>query len=77
MRDVVAERAVFSVEGQIGIPTDTASQIAAASSGINTSAKFAGKLVKDTTNNRLVIARGSAATDPWDVVDGSASVTPS
>ncbi|MFD1809270.1 hypothetical protein ACFSHQ_17945 [Gemmobacter lanyuensis] len=74
--DFVAVRAVFAVEGQIGIPTDTASQIAAAAAGINTSAKFAGKLVKDATNNRLMIARGASATDSWDVVDGSATVTP-
>lgn len=53
---------------------DTA--IAAVGDAINTTDKVQGKVVYDTTNNRLMVADGSAAADPWYVVDGSASVTP-
>lgn len=56
--------------------TAVAASIAAVGNAINTTGKFAGLIVRDTTNNRLMVARGSAAADPWDVVDGSASVTP-
>lgn len=63
-----------------GAPTTreaAAADIAAIGNAVNTAGKFAGLLVWDTTNNRMMRARGSAAADPWDVVDGSASVTPS
>lgn len=55
----------------------TAAAIAAAANAINTSGKVAGKLLLDTTNHKLYTARGANATDPWDLADGSASVTPS
>lgn len=55
----------------------TAAQIASLSSDINTIAKFLGKLVWDTTNNRMLRTNGSTASSPWYVVDGSGSVTPS
>lgn len=58
-------------------PTDSADNIAALANAINTTGKYAGKQVWDTTNNRMMRARGGAAADPWDVIDGSASVTPS
>lgn len=53
-----------------------AAAIAAVGDAINTTDKAQGKVVYDTTNNRLMVADGSAAADPWYVVDGSASVTP-
>jgi hypothetical protein len=53
---------------------DTA--IAAVGDVINTADKVQGKVVYDTTNNRLMVASGSAAAAPWYVADGSASVTP-
>ena len=53
-----------------------AAAIAAVGDAINTADKVQGKVVYDTTNNRLMVADGSAAADPWYVVDGSASVTP-
>lgn len=53
-----------------------ASSFSAASSSLNTNGKFAGRQVWDTTNNRMMRARGVGATDPWDVIDGSASVIP-
>jgi hypothetical protein len=57
--------------------TDTAANIAAVGNARNTTGKFAGLLVWDTTNTRLMRASGPLAADPWVVVDGSASVTPS
>lgn len=57
--------------------TETAVNIASAVAVINTSQKVAGKLIWDTTNTRLMRASGPLAADPWVVVDGSASVTPS
>lgn len=57
--------------------TETAANIAAVGNAINTTGKYIGKAVYDTTNNRLMIASGTAAASPWYVADGSASVTPS
>lgn len=54
----------------------TAANLASATSNVNTIEKYAGKLVRETTNNRLYMARGANATDPWDLADGSSSVTP-
>ena len=67
--------AVVDLQERFG--TAMAAEIADATDAINTSGKRAGKLVRETTNNRLMMARGGDATDPWDVADGSASVTPS
>jgi hypothetical protein len=64
----------------VGEPATTAvaaTAIAAVGNAINTTGKYAGRQVWDTTNNRMMRARGTAAADPWDVIDGSASVTPS
>jgi hypothetical protein len=55
----------------------TAAAIAAVGNAINTTGKFGGKLVWDSTNNRLLRTQGGAAADPWYVADGSATVTPS
>jgi hypothetical protein len=53
-----------------------AADIADIANVINTANKVQGKVVYDTTNNRLMVADGSDAVDNWYVVDGSASVTP-
>jgi len=53
-----------------------ATAIAAIGDAINTTDKAQGKVVYDTTNNRLMVASGAAAADAWYVADGSASVTP-
>lgn len=47
-----------------------------ATSALNAANKYAGLSVFDSTNNRLMVASGGAATSPWYVSDGSASVTP-
>jgi hypothetical protein len=54
----------------------TAANLGSAAASINTVEKYAGKLARDTTNNRLYVARGAGSTDPWDLADGSASITP-
>jgi len=64
-------------ERQAELATATATNIADASHSINTAGKYTGKIIRDTTNNRLLFSIGSAATSRWDVADGSASVTPS
>lgn len=55
---------------------DTAANIASATSAINTVNKFNGKKVWDTTNKRLMRSSGSAPTSPWNVMDGSGTITP-
>lgn len=57
-------------------PSDTAANIAAKASTINTAGKFTGLFVWDATNNRLMRSSGSTDISAWYVVDGSASVTP-
>lgn len=57
--------------------TASAASIAAVGNAINTTNKYAGRVVFDTTNTRLMVASGSAAAAAWYVADGSASVTPS
>jgi hypothetical protein len=53
-----------------------AASIAAAANAINTTGKVTGKVVYDTTNNRLMVSSGSAAASPWYIADGSGSVVP-
>jgi len=53
-----------------------AADIAAVANAINTTGKFQGKLVWDSTNNRMMRASGSSAASAWYVIDGSTSVTP-
>jgi hypothetical protein len=53
-----------------------ASAIAAVANAINTTSKVTGKVVYDTTNNRLMVSSGSAAASPWYIADGSGSVVP-
>lgn len=57
--------------------TATATQLGAIAASVNTNGKFAGKLVWDTTNNRMLRSSGGAATSHWHVVDGSSSIIPS
>jgi hypothetical protein len=57
-------------------PVASATDIAAVGATINTAGKFVGRLVWDSTNNRMLRASGTAAAYPWLVVDVSATVTP-
>jgi len=58
------------------IQTATAAAIIAIANAINTTNKVAGKVVYDTTNNRIMIASGAVNSSPWYVADGSTFVTP-
>lgn len=57
-------------------PEATAAQLSSISSTINTINKVAGREVRDTTNNRKMMAAGSSPTSLWWVIDGSSSITP-
>lgn len=63
--------------GGFRAPQATSTEIASSSSDINQKNKYAGKIIFDSTNIRLMVAAGGAATSPWRVCDNSASVTPS
>ena len=65
-----------STWGVLNTPTALASDIATATAGINATGKYTGLMVWDITNKRLLRASGGTAGAAWDVVDGSASVTP-
>lgn len=65
-----------TLTGGLVLPSATAASIAAIGNAINTTNKAIGEVVFDTTNNRLMVASGTAAASPWYVADGSASVTP-
>lgn len=59
-----------------GVARANSTNIANDTASINANDKYLGKKVFDTSNKRILIAAGAGATDDWDVVDGSASVTP-
>lgn len=54
----------------------TAANIASRAHAVNTTNKQTGRVVFDTTNNRLMVAVGATDTDRWYVVDGSTFITP-
>jgi hypothetical protein len=63
--------------GIINTQSVTATNIASATSAINTTDKYEGLYIWDSTNNRLMRSSGSLVTSAWYVVDGSTSITPS
>ena len=69
-------RDIIDAQGYDVFKTETAANIASVAHAINTTGKAQGRAVLDTTNNRLMIASGSAAAAAWYYADGSASVTP-
>ena len=67
--------------GQATAPLDislvTAADLGSASHVINTVGKYAGKVVMDTTNNRLLVSSGSGSTSGWvNVASGVVEITP-
>ena len=62
--------------GLLFTPSATATDIASVTAAINTTGKYEGLMVWDTTNKRMLRSSGSAAADEWAVVDGSAQITP-
>ena len=57
-------------------PTATTTALTAIGNAINTTGKIAGKTVRNTTSNKLVIAQGTGAGDTWISVDGVTTHTP-
>jgi hypothetical protein len=66
----------FSELAKFVAPDFTAANIASRVHSVNTTDKQIGRVVFDTTNNRLMVAAGSTDTSRWYVVDGSTFVTP-
>lgn len=58
------------------LPSLAAASIADKTNAINTTNKRVGKMVHDSTNNRIMIAAGTTDVSAWWVADGSASVVP-
>jgi hypothetical protein len=58
------------------LPTATTAQLAAIGDAINTSGKFTGKQVRNTTTGAIVYAAGSTAGSVWRGFDGSTAHTP-
>lgn len=56
--------------------TTTSTELADATSGVNTAGKVAGRAVFDTTVSKLYIAVGALATDAWVQTDGTLPITP-
>jgi hypothetical protein len=59
-----------------GMGFGTSTDIADRTHALNTSGKYLGRRVFDTSNGRIMVALGSTATCKWQIADGSASVTP-
>ena len=68
---------VDSTTGYVQLTTATTTQIADATSTVNTVGKAAGTIVFNTTLGTLKIATGATATSTWVNADGTTAVTPS
>lgn len=62
--------------GVLYTPSVIATDIASLTAAINTTGKYEGKMIWDSTNKRLMRAAGGTAAAEWAVVDGSTQVTP-
>lgn len=60
-----------------GMGFGTAANLADKAHTLNTSGKYLGRRVFDTSNNRIMVALGAAANSKWQVADGSSAVAPS
>ena len=67
---------VDSTTGYVQLTTATTTQIADATSTVNTVGKAAGTIVFNTTLGTLKIATGATATSTWVNADGTTAVTP-
>jgi hypothetical protein len=61
----------------VTLTTATTAQLGDATHAINTTNKYAGRLVLNSTTNILQVATGADATDTWQPVTGATAVTPS
>lgn len=62
--------------GTIQTVSAAATDIASKTATVNTTNKYEGLYVWDSTNKRLMRAAGGTDVSAWDCVDGSATVTP-
>lgn len=75
---------VAAIEGVIGdggstaqsIPRSTTAALEAVANAINTTGKFAGKVVINTTAGTIVTADGPLVDDEWNALDGTTAHTP-
>ena len=72
----ILESLTNSVNAAIAYDSVSVISLLGVASTVNTTGKFAGKLLWDSSNNRLVRASGPLPADVWHVIDGSALVTP-
>lgn len=78
--DAIDERKVtvgFNATGAAGMPQLTTANLNSAAHAINTTNKYAGKAVWNTTVPTAVFARGPNPTDPWYNAAGSVVNSPS
>jgi hypothetical protein len=68
---------VDSTTGYVQLTTATTTEIATATSTVNTVGKAAGTIVFNVTLGTLKIATGATATSTWVNADGTTAVTPS
>ena len=66
----------FAALNNFALPVATATQLGDKNNVINTLNKAQGKLVFNTTDNKVYVSRGSLNTNIWNVVDNSSSITP-
>ncbi len=66
----------FAALNNFVLPLTTTVQLTSKDSTINLLNKAHGKIVFNTTDNKVYVARGSLNTNIWNVVDNSSSITP-
>ena len=73
---LVNSATVIDQAAGIRFPSFSATSIASATAGVNTANKATGKAIWDNTNKRVLVAAGSAATDPWHLTTGTVAINP-
>lgn len=58
------------------LPRSTTTALEAIGNAINTTGKFTGKVVINTTTGLIVTAHAATAADVWDALDGTTAHTP-
>ena len=75
--DVTCDTATDAVGRLQAVPRSTSGALGNMNFTINTTNKFQGKLVINTTTGAFVTANGAGDTDPWLNLDGTTAFTPS
>ena len=66
----------FSELAKFVAPGYTITEISSRYHAVNTTGKESGKIIFDTSNNRLLVSSGNIDDHPWYTVDGYQQVTP-